>query len=149
MIILISCPSFSYADGCDSVSAFQWLLGNWASNGEKSIVLESWTTASDHTFEGSGETRSKTTNELISSESLRLVEMSGEIFYIAKVAHNDRPIAFKLSHCTDNSSAFENPDHDFPKRIEYRVDHTNTLVVTVSDGKEEGFSIKFLKQEVE
>ena len=80
----------------------------------------------------------------VSQESLRLVEMSGEVFYVAKVGHNDLPIAFKLTSGSDDRAVFENPQHDFPKRLEYRLTE-GRLVVTVSDGGTRGFTLDFTR----
>lgn len=122
------------ADACTSLRSAAWLLGHWT--GEHGVT-ESWKQAGDRTYEGHG-------FDGKSSESLRLVEMSGEVFYIAKVAHNELPVAFKLAICGDDLLVFENPDHDFPRRIEYRRDG-DALIVRVSDGAERGFDLKFFK----
>jgi hypothetical protein len=38
---------------------------------------------------------------------------------------------------------FENPAHDFPRRLEYRHDADGRMVVTVSDRKDKGFTLNF------
>jgi hypothetical protein len=70
--------------------------------------------------------------------------MAGEVFYIAKVAHNPLPIAFKLSECGEGLAVFTNPAHDFPRRLEYRL-AGDALSVQVSDGTEggKGFTLNF------
>ena len=78
---------------------------------------------------------------------MRLVEMSGEIFFLAKVNHNKRPVAFKLTQCLARTAVFENSDHDFPKKLEYKLISGNKLTVTVSDGHDKGFTINFVKRD--
>ena len=68
--------------------------------------------------------------------------MSGDIFYIAKVHHNELPIAFKLTQCSDSVAVFENPEHDFPKKIEYKLTDQDRITVTVGSSGE-GFKIDF------
>lgn len=78
------------------------------------------------------------------SESLRLVVMAGEVYYLAKVPHNPLPVAFRLSEGGDRSAVFTNPDHDFPRRIEYHLGD-GVLTVRVSDGGEKGFELRFTR----
>ena len=66
------------APGCESLDTLFWLIGEWASADGSSG--ETWSKASASTFEGAGQVGTE--------ESLRLVEMSGEVFYLAKVGHN-------------------------------------------------------------
>ena len=129
------------------LSNLSWLLGKWESLSGGTYTTESWERLSDNTFEGYGETINTTSIESISSETLRIVEMSGEIFYIAKVAHNQYPIAFKLTQCSDSSFVFENHEHDFPQRIEYTLSNEDQLTVNVSNTKD-GFSIHFVRKKL-
>ncbi|HIG39775.1 MAG TPA: hypothetical protein EYQ14_04450 [Gammaproteobacteria bacterium] len=147
LTILFACScQLSYSQSCDSLDSVQWLPGDWTNDDGENIVTESWKRISPLTFEGSGETRSRTSNELQTGESLRLVEMAGEVFYVAKVDHNNRPVAFKLIQCSATSAAFENSDHDFPKKLEYRLNNKNELNVRVSDGKDKGFEISYTRR---
>ena len=54
-------------------------------------------------------------------------------------------ISFKLSK-TGDTYTFENPKHDFPKKITYQKISETELFVEVSDGKQKGFSYKMTKQ---
>ena len=136
LIILAAGSCGSQIDG--ELAEFHWLLGDWtAGNG---TITESWRSVSNHTFEGAGETNN---DGKVSRESMRLVQMSDEIFFIAKVAHNERPVAFKLARdSTPSRAIFVNAEHDFPKQIVYRQDGPD-LVVEVSDGVSKGFEIHF------
>lgn len=124
---------------------FHWLLGTWVSENEKSITTETWTWISKQTLEGSSITKGKSSNSVLQSESLRLVKMEGEIFYIAKVAHNELPIAFKMTSLTDSSATFENTKHDFPTKIDYRLITPDKLSVKVSNEKKH-FTITYIKE---
>jgi Domain of unknown function (DUF6265) len=139
--------SFSYAQSCYSIHSVQWLLGHWVADDGGKITTEWWKEVSPLTFEGMSETRTEASNQLLRSESLRLVEMSGEVFYLPKVEENDLPVAFKLTQCSGSSAVFENFTHDFPNKLEYHLDRDNTLTVTVSDGKDKGFTINFIKHD--
>ena len=131
------------AAGCDSLAGLRWLLGDWIAEGDRTTFQESWIERGPQTFEGSGIERGKTDGVLKSGESLRLVEMSGGVFYLSKVTHNELPVAFRLTGCDEGRFVFENAVHDFPKRLEYRREGEERLVVRVSDGAEKGFTLEF------
>ncbi len=139
-LALASCAATDRDDPLEKVS---WILGDWISDGEKSRITESWMAASPTTFEGAVAARDRKTGKIVSSESLRLVAMSGGIFYLAKVEENELPIPFKLVECSPQRAVFENSGHDFPRRIEYRLDETGGMTVTVGGGDGRGFHIAF------
>ncbi|KZN30030.1 hypothetical protein N480_03540 [Pseudoalteromonas luteoviolacea S2607] len=132
------------AKTCNTVKSLAWLAGNWNSSNDKHRFNESWQQISDATFEGLGSTYSIEKKKIVSSESLRLVEMAGEVFYLAKVASNNLPIAFKLTSCTADSAIFENPQHDFPKKLRYQLTKDKNMTVFVSGDNGKGFAINFV-----
>jgi len=135
------------AKTCGTIESLTWLVGNWNSENSKLKIKESWKQISAKTFEGSGYTYSIKKDKMVSSETLRLVEMSGDVFYVAKVASNDLPVAFKLTSCTAKTAIFENSKHDFPKKISYQLNKDNNITVFVSGEKGKGFSIEFMSED--
>lgn len=135
----------SVAPSCDTLASLRWLLGDWVADGNKTTFHESWTEVAPHTFEGSGIERAKPEGSIRGSEVLRLVEMAGAVFYFSKVTHNELPVAFRLNECADGRFVFDNPAHDFPRRLEYVLAPDGRLTVNVSDGAEKGFSLDFAR----
>lgn len=126
------------AQTCSSLNELDWLLGQWQTQNHLPLTTEHWTKLSDSTFEGAGET-------VNSQESLRLVAMSGEIFYLAKVSHNPVPVAFKLIHCINDVFTFKNSQHDFPNTIEYQRISPKAMQVMVSGKSKKSFGIQFFR----
>jgi len=141
------------AEECSSLNQLQWLEGTWyeqkASQENTSTekpskqTVEQWTVISPYTLKESGSVIERENKTHI--ESLRIVKMSGEVFYIAKVKHNSLPIPFKLMKCSDDQYFFENQNHDFPKRIDYYKIDEKTMRVKVSEDGVKGFEILFSK----
>ncbi|WJG09285.1 DUF6265 family protein [Aliiglaciecola sp. LCG003] len=128
---------------CNSLDSLDWILGTWHSQTEKDQTWETWQRATDNTFEGKGETHSAAA---IHQEQLRLINMNGEIFYLAKVPSNNLPVAFKLESCESRTAKFVNFEHDFPQILEYHINQDNELVVSVSSTTNQGFVVKFQQQ---
>ncbi len=130
----------------DDLSRLEWILGEWMTDDGTNITTEFWHRVSPKTFEGGGVTRSVLSgDEILNFESLRLLEMSGDIFYVAKVDHNEFPISFKLIEQNDSIAVFENMTHDFPTRIEYWLLNADSISVRISGG-DKFFTIKFEKK---
>lgn len=137
--------------GC-TLSQLHWLEGEWQARQGQSTVVERWQKTSANTFEGEGQTLSAA-GQLQQQESLRLVDMQQDIFYLAKVKHNPLPVAFKLEECAPERLTFVNPAHDFPKQLVYQLrptaahsTQTPQLEVLVSDGAGKGFKLLFVKK---
>lgn len=149
--LLCTCAMFGAAGAagaatCDRLDAASWLLGEWLAQDAGKAITESWRAASPDTFEGSGVTRSRADDSIIEAESLRLVRMADAVFYVAKVAHNPHPVSFRLVECPPHELVFENPSHDFPRRLVYTLEDDGALAVAVSDGAEKGFTLRFLRR---
>jgi hypothetical protein len=150
------------AADCGELKQLTWLLGHWRAEAGERVIRESWAPVSTETWEGYGTTRAAAPGggaagegvaaggegAVLESESLRLVQMAGEVFYIAKVGHNALPVAFRLSECGEGFAVFVNPAHDFPRRLEYRL-AGDALSVRVSDGSEggQGFTLNFKRDD--
>lgn len=89
----------------------------------------------------------KAGEEVVVYESLRILEMSGDLYLLAKVAHNAMPTPFKASECLATSVLFENPEHDFPNRLQYSVEDEK-LVVDVRNNENRGFSLSFRREAI-
>lgn len=134
------------ADNCASLGVADWLLGHWiAVEGDKTFT-EVWTKLSDTTFEGKGVTTKGASSAIVDGESLRLLQMEKGVFYVSKVMHNRLPIAFELTECSPQRLVFENPAHDFPRRLEYAAEAADQMTVRVTDGKDKGFTLRFKRQ---
>jgi hypothetical protein len=153
------------ADDCSRLDSISWLLGDWQQSSDKLIISEHWQQTSPMTYEGLGISERRAAPAQIvaqnsdnptqsttsaNTESLRLVQMSDEIFFIAKVASNPLPVAFKLTQCSDTLAVFENPQHDFPQTLSYQLIKTpqgdKRLKVKVFSSNNAGFEINFSAQ---
>lgn len=145
VIALYLLPAVAVAGNCGSLADLRWLLGSWTADGASTTFHESWAEVAPHTFEGTGIERAKPDGAAKGGEELRLVEMAGGVFYVSKVTHNELPVAFRLTGCEGGTYVFENPAHDFPKRLEYRREGDDRLAVQVSDGGDKGFTLDFMR----
>ncbi|HEX7294339.1 MAG TPA: DUF6265 family protein, partial [Pyrinomonadaceae bacterium] len=70
------------------------------------------------------------------------------IYYVAQPKGRCPQTDFKLTRVTDQEAVFENPEHDFPKRIIYRKSAEDALTASIDGGegtKQMTFSFQRMK----
>ena len=124
-----------------------WISGCWQSeNKEKnSSVTEFWTPVAGQSM--FGVSRTIRGGKTADYEYLRIVQDDKGIFYIAKPRANPEETSFKLTKLSRTEAIFENPTHDFPQKIIYRIEG-KVLFARVegnNEGKPMGFDFKMSK----
>ncbi|MEQ9231258.1 MAG: DUF6265 family protein [Cyclobacteriaceae bacterium] len=124
---------------------FKWLEGTWERQGTKvgSTAFESWTYSNDG-LKGEGLTLKGADTVFV--EKLSLIMKDNKLFYVAEVSHNTEPTYFEITSVSKTGFICENPDHDFPKKIEYAFTGTEMIATISGDGKDIPFRFKKLDE---
>lgn len=136
LLLIIFCGN--HIGFSQSMKDFSWLKGKWERHNVKpgTSVFEVWEKTKNGYF-GQGVSLKGVDTTFV--EKLSLIEKEGNLYYVADVAHNPEPTYFKITSYTKNGFVSENPQHDFPKKIEYILEGERMTVV-ISDGdKKMGF----------
>jgi hypothetical protein len=114
------------------------LKGIWVMQKGTMKIFESWTQLSAHEYKGKS-WMVKNGDSAI-SETLILSFSNGIINYNSTVAgQNDgKSVSFTLTKAANNTYIFENPQHDFPKRIIYQFTSDDELTAFIDDGTDGG-----------
>jgi len=124
---LLQSPAGAAVPAPPSIEDLAWMAGNWVSEGAIRTE-ESWTPPGGGTLIGMG--RTIRGGKTIFFEYLRIESRADGIYYVAHP--KARPgTDFRLTHLEAGKAVFENPAHDFPKRITYRLEADGTLVARV------------------
>lgn len=113
-----------------TISDLSWLAGAWV--GKKSTgssVEERWSPP----LGGAMLAVSRSVNtggKMVAFEYLRVVERAGGLVYIAQPG-GKTPTEFTLTELTTKRAVFENPRHDYPKRIVYELSEEGDLSATI------------------
>jgi len=112
-----------------------WILGTWEMKRSKTSLFETWQATTNQEYSAINY-RLDGTDTLI-SESIRMVMEGSDLFYIPTVFdQNDaQPVRFKATAVQADAITFENPNHDFPTKIEYRFLPPDSLIATVSGNR--------------
>lgn len=130
------------ADGvAPALESLAWLVGHWERTGlaEGRSGYERWQAqGSRYTGVGAMLHGDRTAFE----EKLAIEADGDEVFYVAEVPGNAAPVRFRLVGQGAGSAVFENPGHDFPKRIAYRADGDRLEATISGNGRSNAFHFK-------
>jgi hypothetical protein len=123
-----------------SVADFEWLSGCWASDSGEAGSGEVWTRPAGGTLFGLSRTIKN--GKTVAHEFMQIREVEpGQLAFIARPS-GQAEATFKLLRSTKNELVFENPTHDFPQRVIYRLESAQRLMGRVegkSNGREQAF----------
>lgn len=135
LFILIALLASLQVTAQSSLTKLEWLLGNWNRTNAKSgrTGIEIWEKISDSEFIGKGINLRGTDTTFV--EKLKIISRDNKIFYVADVPENREPVLFEATSTATNTVTFENPKHDFPKKISYELDGSKLKATISGDGK--------------
>lgn len=108
-----------------SVSELAWLAGCWASEGAEPGSGEQWMAPAGGTLLGMS--RTVKGGKTVAHEFVEIREIEpGRLAYIAHPS-GQAEASFPLVRLTASEVVFENPEHDFPQRILYRLEEGGLL----------------------
>ena len=119
----------------ENFKKLSWLAGTWDRTNAKPgrSGRERWELTSTSELRGFGiNLQGKDTTFI---EKLRIIIKDDNIYYVADVQENEKPVYFKLTQITDVGFVCENPEHDFPKKITYHVNGNKLNAQISGDGK--------------
>lgn len=111
-----------------------WMAGAWQTEpGGRRQIEEHWTAAAGATMLGMS--RTVAGEKTVEFEYLRIEQRADGIYYVAHPQARCPGTDFKLTRATANEAVFENPLHDFPKRIIYRKTADDSLTASIDGGE--------------
>ncbi|WP_127128496.1 DUF6265 family protein [Pseudoflavitalea rhizosphaerae] len=124
----------------ENIKKLDWLTGTWNRLDMKPnrSGSERWEKISPTEWQGWGVSMKGKDTSFV--EKLRIIAKDNLIFYVADVKGNKDVVYFQFVSLSEDHFVCENPSHDFPKRIEYKL-RGNQLQASISG---DGRTIPFL-----
>lgn len=120
----------------DALSRLGWLAGCWRRETPRRVVEEQWMAPAGGLMLGAGRTTDAATGALADYEQLRIVARGDTLAFTA-LPWRQAEATFVAVRITDSLVVFENPAHDFPQRIGYRLVHADSMVAWI-EGESNG-----------
>jgi hypothetical protein len=120
VVCLLVLTAFASARADDtSLARLGWLAGCWSSESGEAGSGEYWMAPAGGTMLGIGRTVKQ--GRTVEHEFLQIRDVDGRIVYIATPS-GQKTAQFAAARVGEREVVFENPEHDFPQRIIYRLD---------------------------
>ena len=124
-----------------TLSDLSWMAGRWqTAAGGRVRIEEHWMSPAGSSMLGMS--RTVAGDKTVEFEYIRLEQRSDGVYYVAHPKARCPGTDFKLTGLTGVQAVFENPTHDFPKRVIYQKGSDGSLTASI-DGGAGTKSIKF------
>lgn len=140
ILLLVFIVAAQAQSASDAPKVFAILEGTWQLEGRE--TYEKWESTAAGFF-GKGY-KIKDGSEKV-SETLEIRAIDGALFYLATVPdqNNGATVRFKLTEIGGDRAVFENPEHDFPKKLIYERNGDGGLTAQVLGAGGKGFTLRF------
>lgn len=144
LVFFIMVNAFLSCHAQEDLKSVDFLIGTWKI--ENKNVYEIWKKVNKTEFSGKSYQMNEGQTKI--SETLSIKIINGKIIYEATVPNqNDgRSIPFELNTRNKDLVSFENLNHDFPKKIQYKLIDNSKVMVNVFGDNDKGFSFYQVKQ---
>lgn len=135
-LLLFTIILSSYSLSAQSLKTLNWLYGTWERENTKAgqTAFEVWEKPAMEELKGLGVTLKEA--DTVFMEKLSIVTKDQKLYYVAEVSQNAEPTFFEMTSTSKKGFVCENPEHDFPKKIEYMLQGDKLKVTISGDGKE-------------
>ena len=116
-----------------SLEDLAFMAGHWKSGGDGPLQEEIWMEPAGRIMPGLH--RDVFSPEKSFFEYLRIEQTEAGIAYLAS-PRGAPPTPFRLTEVEEGFAAFTNPEHDFPQRIEYRLEGEQLCARIEGPGKD-------------
>jgi len=116
------------------IAELSWISGDWqTSPGGRAQIEEHWTQPAGGSMLGMG--RTVAGGKTAEFEFLRIEQRDDAVYYVAQPRGQCPSTDFKLTRANGQEAVFENPAHDFPKRIIYKKTGEDSLTASIDGGE--------------
>ena len=129
---LFLCASLSTQ--APAITDVSWIAGDWQTpSGGRRQIEEHWTKPAGGSMMGMS--RTVAGDKTVEFEYLRIEQRTDGVYYVAHPQARCPGTDFKLTRASATEAVFENPQHDFPKRIIYRKTGDDSLTASIDAGE--------------
>jgi hypothetical protein len=140
IVILLLFASCGKSKQVSKIVGKDWLLGKWENKSDEGNLLEIWKKVNDSLF--IGESYFIKGKDTLHFENIQLKQQGEELFYTTTIRgqNNDKPVTFKQNVEIITQLVFENPQHDYPRKIVYKPFAKDHLLIEISGIQQEKLS---------
>jgi hypothetical protein len=131
LVLVVSC-SLTAQENKPDISQLKWLSGCWEKTGDNYRSTEMWMDPDGQTMPGIG--RVIKNGKTVNYEFMMIHTKEDEKIYLTAKPSGQTEASFLLTKLSSEEAVFENPQHDYPQLISYRINEKGQLIAYV-EGK--------------
>jgi hypothetical protein len=143
LALLLPLPAVAGKDPPAKIDSLAWLAGKWSGPMWGGEFIATYNAPAGGKLLSFSELRKQGKAVFYEFE---VFEATGDGLVFTPYPGGQRKETFKLTTSEASKAVFENPDKDFPTRIEYHRRENDRLVITLSGGEEGGIETFDLKR---
>lgn len=140
-IFATSCADSSPVSAEAKQFPLEALVGKWEDVNRANKFYEEWEKVGERHLRGRGYVLSGDSlqADTVFIEQLEILPEEGSLFYVVSLSgsQTSEKVRFKMTQADDGVITFENPEHDFPKKINYKL-LSNVQMEVYLNGLENG-----------
>ena len=118
-VVTLLAPAAAAPAQRPDASALVWMAGCWQQKSGDRVVDEMWMTPAGGAM--LGVSRTVADGRAVAHEFMQIREDNGQLAFIARPS-GQQEATFRMLKSSAREVVFENPAHDFPQRVSYRLD---------------------------
>ena len=136
VLLAADAPASGQAKAALALNQLGWLAGHWRMEKGGRVVDEQWMAPAAGVMLGMSRTIAR--GKVVEHEFMQIREGPGGALYFIALPSGQKEAAFQIVSLTDREAVFENPEHDFPRRISYSLQSDGSLLAAIEGPGKDG-----------
>ena len=129
-------PAPGRATAAVAINQLGWLAGHWRMEKGGRVVDEQWMAPAAGVMLGMSRTIAR--GKVVAHEFTQVREGPGGALYFIAMPSGQKEAAFQLVSLSATEAVFENPEHDFPRKISYTLLADGSLLAAIEGPGKDG-----------
>ena len=129
-------PPSGPATAAVAINQLNWLAGHWRMEKGGRVVDEQWMAPAAGVMLGMSRTIAR--GKVVAHEFIQIREGPGGALYFIAMPSGQKEAAFQIVSLSATEAVFENPQHDFPQKISYRLQADGSLLAAIEGPGRDG-----------
>lgn len=136
VLVAADAPKQGQATAAVAINQLGWLAGHWRMEKAGRVVDEQWMAPAAGVMLGMSRTIAR--GRVVEHEFSQIREGPGGALYFIAMPSGQKETAFQIVSLSATEAVFENPQHDFPQKVSYRLQPDGSLLAAIEGPGKDG-----------
>jgi hypothetical protein len=136
VLLAADSPAPGQATAAVAINQLGWLAGHWRMEKGGRVADEQWMAPAAGVMLGMSRTIAR--GKVVEHEFIQIREGPGGALYFIAMPSGQKEAAFQIVSLSATAAVFENPEHDFPRKISYTLLADGSLLAAIEGPGKDG-----------